>query len=151
MRAQQVASLAGVGRAVYDALLEHILETADKRETSTRHRNHLDDVVEEHGPIAVKLDINALEADIGAIPPKLRTVLKATKDWMASELRDPVPLFEVYAAAEARKGLRARLARTPDGRTRRLEWLSDEHSLAEPLHFRWKQVNTLLDDLAYPQ
>ena len=151
VRAQQAASLAGVGRAVYDALLERILETNDKRETSTRHRNHLDDVVEEHGPIAVKLDINALEADIGAIPPKLRAVLKATKDWIASELEDPAPLLEAYVAAEARKGLRARLAPTPDGRARRLEWLIDEHGLAEPLHFRWKQVNTLLNDLAYPQ
>jgi hypothetical protein len=52
---------------------------------------------------------------------------------MASKSRNPAPLFDVYAAAEARKGPRARLALTPNGRARRLEWSSDEHGLAGPL------------------
>ncbi len=65
VRAQQAASLAGVGRAVYDALLERIVEADDKRETSTRLRDHLAAVVEEHGSVAAKLDVDALEADIG--------------------------------------------------------------------------------------
>jgi Family of unknown function (DUF6361) len=148
VRAQQAASLAGVGRAVYDALLERIVEASDKRETSTRHRDHLAVVVEGHGPVAAKLDVDALEADIGVLPPKLRIVLTATKDWMASKSGNPAPLFDVYAAAEARKGPRARLALTPNGRARRLEWSSDEHGLAAPLHYRWDQVSTLLNDLA---
>ena len=114
VRAQQAASLAGVGRAVYDALLERIVEADDKRETSTRHRDHLAAVVEEHGPVAAKLDVDALEADIGALPPKLRIVLTATKAWIASKSGNPAPLFDVYAAAEARKGPRARLALTPE-------------------------------------
>lgn len=147
-RAQQAASLAGVGRAVYDALLERIVETDDKREISTRHRDHLTAVVEEHGTVAVELNIDALEADIGALPPKLRAVLTATKDWIASKSTDPVSLLDVYTAAEARKGPRARLHLTPNGRTRRLEWSSDEHSLAGPLHYRWGQVSMLLNDLA---
>ena len=148
VRAQQAASLAGVGRAVYDALLESILETDDKRETSTRHRDHLTTVVKEHGPIAAKLDLDALEADIGALPPKLRAVLTSTKDWIASKSGDPAPLFDAYMAAEGRKGLRARLAPTPNGRARRLEWSRDEHGFAGPLHYRWGQVSTLLNDLA---
>ncbi len=148
VRAQQAASLAGVGRAVYDALLERIVQVADKRETSTRHREHLAVVVEEHGPVAAKLDVDALEADVGVLPPKLRIVLTATKDWMGSKSGDPAPLFDIYAAAEARKGPRARLALTPNGRARRLEWSSDEHGLAGPLHYRWEQVSTLLNDLA---
>jgi hypothetical protein len=82
------------------------------------------------------------------LPPKLRIVLTATKDWMASKSGNPAPLFDVYAAAEARKGPRARLALTPNGRARRLEWSSDEHGLAAPLHYRWEQVSTLLNDLA---
>jgi hypothetical protein len=147
-RAQQAASLAGVGRAVYDALLERIFETDDKRETSTRHRDHLAAIVEEHGAVAANLDVDALEADIGALPPKLRAVLTATKEWIASKSQNPAPLFDVYAAAEARKGPRARLALTPNGRARRLEWSSDEHGLAGPLHYRWEQVSTLLNDLA---
>lgn len=147
LRAKQAASLAGVGRAVYDALLERMIEEEDKREISTRHRDHLVTVLEKHSSIAVELDIDALEADIGSMPPKLRTVLMVTKDWIASKSTDPVPLFNVYALAEARKGPRARLTLTPNGRARRLEWSSDEHSLAGPLHYRWEQVSTLLNDL----
>ncbi|MBB4381831.1 DUF6361 family protein [Bradyrhizobium sp. SBR1B] len=148
VRARQAASLAGVGRAVYDALLEHMIEADDKREISSRHRNHLINVVEEYGSIAAKLDVDALEADIGAVPSKLRAVLTATKEWIASKSESPGSLFDVYAAAEARKGPRARLAKTPNGRARRLEWSSDEHGLAGPLHYRWEQVSTLLNDLA---
>lgn len=147
-RAQQAANLAGVGRAIYDALLEHIVETDDKREASTRHRDHLVSTVAEYGAIAAKLDVEALEVDIGALPLKLRAVVTATKEWIASKSRDPRPLFGVYAAAEARKGPRARLPLTPNGRARRLEWSNDEHGLAGPLHYRWEQVSTLLDDLA---
>jgi hypothetical protein len=147
-RAQQAASLAGVGRAVYDALLEHILEVDDKRETSTRHRDHLSAVVADHGSVAAELRVEALEADIGALPAKLRVVVTATIDWITSKSSDPVPLLDVYTSAEARKGPRARLSLTPNGRARRLEWSSDEHGLAGPLHYRWEQVSTLLDDLA---
>lgn len=148
VRARQAASLAGVGRAVYDALLEHMIEADDKREISSRHRDHLVNVVEEYGSIAAKLDADALEADIGALPSKLRAVLTATKAWIASKSENPGSLFDVYAAAEARKGPRARLATTPNGRARRLEWSTDEHGLAGPLHYRWEQVSTLLNDLA---
>lgn len=151
IRAHQAAHLAGVGRAVYASLLERILETDDKRETSTRHRDHLAAAIKKHGSVAVKLDVGALEADIGALPTKLRAVLIATKDWMASKSSNPSPLFDVYAAAEARKGPRARLALTPNGRSRRLEWSSDEHGLAGPLHYRWDQVSMLLNDLAAAQ
>lgn len=147
-RAQQAANLAGVGRAVYDALLEHVVEADDKREASTRHRDHLASTVAEYGAVAAKLDVDALEADIGALPLKLRAVVTATKEWIASKSTDPRPLFEVYAAAEARKGPRARLPLTPNGRARRLEWSNDEHGLAGPLHYRWEQVSMLLNDLA---
>lgn len=147
-RAHQAASLAGVGRAIYDALLEQILEADDKRDASTRHRDHLISTVAEYGPVAAKLDVDALEADIGALPSKLRAVVAATKDWIASRRTDPRSLLEVYEAAEARKGPRARLPLTPNGRARRLEWASDNHVLAEPLHYRWGQVSTLLNDLA---
>lgn len=147
-RARQAASLAGIGRAIYDALLERVVETDDKREISTRHRDHLVALIEEHGSVAAKLDVDAIETDIGTLPSKLRAVLTGTKDWIASKSDNPAPLFNVYAAAEARKGPRARLALTANGRARRLEWSSDEHGLAGPLHYRWGQVSTLLADLA---
>lgn len=148
VRAQQAASLAGVGRAVYDALLERSVEFDDKREIATRHRDHLVATIKEHGPVAAKIDIDALESDIGSLPPRLRAVVTATRDWIASRSTNPTPLFGIYMSAEARKGPRARLPLTPNGRARRLEWSSDEHGLAAPLHYRWQQVSTLLNDLA---
>ncbi|WP_372398696.1 DUF6361 family protein [Azospirillum sp. HJ39] len=148
VRARQAASLAGIGRAIYDALLERIVEIDDRRDVSARHREHLKAVLAEHGPIAARLDIAALEADIGTLPPKLLAVVTATKEWIAAGSGSPVALSAVYTAAEARKGPRARLAPTPNGRARRLEWSIDEHGLAGPLHYRWQQVSTLLDDLA---
>ncbi|MEQ1954900.1 DUF6361 family protein [Mesorhizobium yinganensis] len=148
VRARQAASLAGIGRAVYDALLERIIEINDKREISARHREHLEVILAEKGPIAAGLDIAALEADIGSLPAKLLAVVTATRDWIAAGSGNPVALSDVYSAAEARKGPRARLAPTPNGRARRLEWSSDEHGLAGLLHYRWQQVSTLLDDLA---
>jgi hypothetical protein len=147
-RAQQAANLAGVGRAIYDALLEHIVEANDKREVTTRHRDHLASTAAEYGAVAADLNVDALEADIGELPTKLRDVVSATKEWIVSKSTDPRPLFGVYAAAEARKGPRARLPLTPNGRARRLEWSNDEHGLAGPLHYRWEQVSTLLNDLA---
>lgn len=148
LRAQQAASLAAIGRAAYDALVEGILESGDRRKMSTRHRDHLVTTVQKYGRAAVKLDVDALEVDIGALPLKLRSVLIATKNWIESKSVEPEPLFDSYVAAEARKGPRARLAFTPNGRARRQEWSSDEHVLAGPLHYRWEQVSTLLQDLA---
>nr|WP_321482187.1 DUF6361 family protein [uncultured Cohaesibacter sp.] len=148
IRARQAACLGGIGRAIYDALLERSIEFTDKRQISARHRSHLKDIIAEQGEVAAKLDIAALEADIGALPARLHSVVTATKDWIGSGSQDPKPLFEVYAAAEARKGPRARLPSTPNARARRLEWSNDEHVLATPLHYRWKNVRTLLNDLA---
>ncbi len=151
IRAEQAASLAGIGRAIYDALLESMFEREDKRPISSRHREHLVNIVDTHGATARKLDVDALEADIGSLPSKLRAVLCATKTWLEDGSRHADVLFDSYEAAEARKGTRARLARTPNGRTRRLEWSGDEHGLATPLHHRWEQVGTLLNDLAAAQ
>lgn len=150
-RARQAAYLAGVGRAIYDALLERFIETHDARTVASRHFDHLRSVRADYGQIAAQLNINELEADIGTLPPKLLAVVTATKDWLASRAEDPDTLLNVYTAAEARKGPRARLASTPSGRARRLEWASDEHGLAKPLHYRWEQVSTLLNDLAHAQ
>ena len=147
-RAEQAASLAGIGRAIYDALLESMVEREDLRAISTRHRQHLVDIVDGHGATAEKLDVDALEADIGSLPPKLRAVLCSTKAWLQAGSRGPDVLFGPYELAEARKGSRARLARTPNGRARRLEWSTDEHGLATALHYRWEQVRTLTNDLA---
>jgi hypothetical protein len=148
LRARQAACISGIGRAVYDALLERMVETHDGREPSTRHRDRLITMIGTHGDVAVKLDIVGLETDIGALPPRLHAVIAATKSWLASGRTDPSELFEVYCRAEARKGPKARLAQTPSGRSRRAEWSTDDHVLADVLHYRWAQVRTLLSDIA---
>lgn len=146
-RARQAASLAGIGRAIYDALLERIVEREENRQPMRRHREHLAQMVEIHGSDAASLDLAGLEQDIGALPPKLHAVVAATRAWSTSSSHDLDELLDIYIAAEARKGPRARLAQTPNGRTRRREWATDEHGLAGPLHYRWGQVHTLLTDL----
>lgn len=147
-RARQASRLAGIGRAVYDALLESTVESADKREIGGPHRDHLRDMLEEHGTIAASLELDLLERDLGPLPARLHDVVHATHAWIQSGSGDPGTLLAVYTAAEARKGPRARLARTPDGRARRLEWAADEHRSASVLHYRWEQVHMLLSDLA---
>jgi hypothetical protein len=148
LRAQQAACLSGIGRAIYDALLERIVVEQDGREGSTRHRQHLDDMVRDYGDRAVRLDLAGLQTDIGIIPARLLSVLEATTAWLAQGGGDPSSLYDVFQTAEARKGPRARLSRTPNGRERRAEWATDEHVLSDVLHYRWRQVRTLLADMA---
>src|SRR3546814_6046590 len=93
---------------------------------------------------AVELDLAGLQTDIGIMPARLLSVLEATKTWLAQGGRDPSSLYDVFQAAEARKGARARLSQTPNGRDRRAEWATDEHVLSDVLHYRWGQVRTLL-------
>lgn len=75
-------------------------------------------------------------------------VLTETIAWLAAGAGDPATLRGAYAAAErARKRQRARLTDDLSGRERRLEWDNTQHTLAEPLHFRWWNVHRLLSDL----
>lgn len=85
-RAQEAASLAAIGRAIYDALVEQLLDARDHREASTLHRGHLDSVLADHRRLAVNLDVDAMEADIGPLPSKLRAVVTATREWIVSAL-----------------------------------------------------------------
>jgi len=147
-RARQAASLAGIGRAIYDALVEQMIEAKDKAGGSRRHHDHLVDMVAKHGSTAVKTDLAGLADDTGGLPPRLEAVVQETRSWILAGSSDPGSLLDVYRAAEARKGARARLAATPNGRARRLEWATDQHVLADVLHYRWSQVHALLSDIA---
>lgn len=146
-RAGSAASLAAIGRGVYAALVEDLRE-ADGRATSHRHREYLPRVLEEHARRAERLQTSDLEADVGSLPPTLRNVITETLAWLQGGAKDFRCLLPAYVAAEAkRKGPRARLTPDLNGRERRLEWNNDQHSVAEPLHFRWWQVSRLLSDL----
>lgn len=149
-RAQAVAAIAAIGRGVYAALVEHLREQLDGRETPRIHRDHLPALVSEHATVALTLDaaeFPLVPEDVGPLPPKLSVLMSATLAWLEAGAKNPVELLDTFAAAEARKGPRARLAMTVDGRSRRTEWDAAEHPLGSPLHYRWPWVARLLQDL----
>jgi hypothetical protein len=148
-RAGDAASLAAIGRSVYAALVETLCEQFDKRSLGATHRNHLPKIVEEHASRASRVELATLGDDIASrIPTSLVDVLRETLDWLASGAHNLMALHPVYERAEcSRKGQRARLPNTLNGRDRRMEWDYEKHSRGEPLHYRWPNVSRLLSDL----
>ncbi|TBN54446.1 hypothetical protein EYR15_06345 [Hansschlegelia quercus] len=154
-RARAVAALAAIGRGVYAALVEDRRELLDGRETPRLHRAQLGRLLREHGARAASelnsANLHLVEDDIGDLPPRLRTVLAQTLDWVHEGATDPTALVGAYEAAEGRKGLRSRLPDTASARTRRAEWDASDHPVGYPLHYRWGSVSGLLSDLRGPR
>jgi hypothetical protein len=147
IRAKQIAALSAIGRAVYAALVEEICHAEDRREIGRRHRNHLLIVVQQFRQNALELDLGAVIHDAPTLSANIRAVLQETQSWLGRQ-REPARLRDLYEQAELRrKGRRARLPNTLQGRERRAEWAAEEHPLAEPLHYRWFNVRRLLNDL----
>jgi len=148
--AKQAAALAGVGRAAYAALVESA-KAKDGGQRTTLHRDDLAKMVSDQGIDAIKLDLSALNAITPELPGYLLDVLTETQKWLVSDRQRVDSLQDVYRTAEVRrKGARARLANNLGGQNRRAEWEAKKHPLAEPLHFRWKNVCGLLNDLETP-
>ena len=146
--ARQAASLSAIGRAVYAALVEDLRERHDHIPTENVHRKNLNTVVAEHRGEGLALNVDDAAVGAPSVPSGLLDVLRATQDWLRGGTQDPRTLYEVYERAEARrKGRRARLSKTLAGRERRVEWVAEKHPLAEPLHYRWKNIRQLLTDL----
>ena len=149
MLAEQASALAGIGRAVYAALVEQT-KNSDTGQRSRTYRDHLSVMRDEHGAIAQALELDALRACVPGQPEALVQVLGATQDWLRSGRSDCAYLHEVYRRAEVeRKRDRARLGATLGARKRRAEWNTPRmpHPLAETLHYRWGKVRMLLNDL----
>ncbi len=150
LRAQQAAALTAIGRAVYAALVEDVCETEDRRLMSRQHRDHLQQLVQEHRSKALKLDVTAVQQDAPyPMPASILDVVTETQRWLRSG-RDYTQLRPVYEEIELRrKGQRARLSRTLASRERRAEWNTETspHPLAEPLEYRWRNMQRLLGDL----
>lgn len=147
-RARRAASLAAIGRAVYAALVEQ-KRGDDGLDTPPRHREHLEQVRVEHRAKALRLDVDAMLADVPELAGRrIVDVLRETQRWLARQ-GDPGELDALYADAErARKGVRrARLDPTLGARKLRAEWNPAKHALATPLHYRWGHVHRLLRDL----
>lgn len=150
-RARHAAFLAAVGRAVYAALVETLKEEVDRQTISRKHRDNLPTVLDDHASMAGRLDLGKLIEDTSTItatiPPVMYAILEATLAWIVAGAKDPMTLRDVYERAECdRKQHRARLSRV-FGASRRMEWSNDLHPGAEPLHYRWRQVSGLLNDL----
>lgn len=146
LRAQQIAALAAIGRGVYAALVEEMVENDDNRPTSGKFRDQLKEAVAQYRSEAVKLDVNALCTDVPTMPNYLEEVLQATQKWLRDGRLEVTALCEPYRNAELkRKGRRrSRLADSLYGRERRQE--SDPPE-AYPLAYRWDRVQMLLQDL----
>jgi hypothetical protein len=145
--ARQAAALAGIGRAVYAALVEDA-KAGDDAPRTTFHRVDAQKLVAEYGKDAQALDISVLNTLVPGLPEYLVDVLRETQKWLLSGRQRVVGLRDVYQLAEVqRKGSRARLASNLGGQRRRAEWNAEDHPFAEPLHFRWGNVRRLLSDL----
>jgi hypothetical protein len=148
LRARQAAALTAVGRGVYAALVEEMRDEYDHLPTEDVHRSNLSVIVERFAADALNLAVDNICLDAPSIPSSILKVLRATQDWLREPTRDLAPVYDTYKDAEnGRKGRRARLSKTIDGRERRAEWLPDKYRLATPLHYRWKNVRQLLMDL----
>lgn len=132
--AVKVASLAGIGRAVYAALVETLREK-DGHPKITTHRDHLLAFVEDHAGQALAVDVQNHRTWVPSlqVDEKLITVLTSTQAWLrqGNLSRLSEPLEEAYRQAEVRrKGVLARLSTSQTGVARRNEWTPQGHALA---------------------
>lgn len=149
-RARHAAALSAVARAVYLAAVETLKDERDKASNDGRHRKHLDAVLDRHGANARKLRLGELAQD-GVFIGGLADVLSALQTWLVVGESDPVDrkLHGVMSAWEQRrKGKRAKLPLTGNGREARAGWQGEKAGKASPIEYRWGLVQRLLNDLA---
>jgi len=148
-RARDAASLAAATRAFYLACVEGLKDERDRRDDSTRHRDHLASVVRVHGKRAQRLRLDKLALD-GVHIGGLGGVLTHVQRWLKAGGTDPLdePLRASMATwEEQRKGGRARLPLTGRARDARAAWRGDKAGRAGPIGYRWSLIRVLLDDL----
>ena len=146
-RARGAASLSAVARALYAAAVEALGE--DGAGPTERHQGHLGSVMAEHGARAASLQLETLGSDGVELGPELHDVLQHVQQWIESDGSDPLEpkVYRVLADWECRrKGSRAKLPKSRQGREARRGWGSQD--LAEPIGYRWWVVRNLLQDLA---
>ena len=106
-------------------------------------------MLKEHRGEALSLDIPSMiqDAPMG-LNPAIVDIMALTQQWLGRKQQKPDDLYESYKLTEwQRKGIRARLPSTLNGRDKRAEWAADPPPLAQPLHYRWANVVRLLTDL----
>lgn len=147
--AQQASSLAGIGRAVYAALVEKV-KNQDDGTKEKKYWELLGAMCEEHHQMAVALDLQTLQTALPNLPSSLLCILGKTKEWLGGQRKSLNGLGEIYCDVEVqRKGRKARLGPSEGAKRRRAEWNTPQmpYPKAEPLHYRWFRVRQLLNDL----
>ncbi len=148
-RARDAAALSAIARGFYLACVEHLKDTRDRRSSSTRHRDHLPDLVDRYRDRAQRLDLDAVAAD-GLTIGRLGSVLGEVQAWLRRGDFDPgdETLRAVLARWERdRKRDRARLPLTAHAEAARRRWQGDQAERAGPIGYRWDLVRRLLSDL----
>jgi len=145
--ARDAAALAAIGRAVYGALVEQLVALDGGNDNRT-YRDQLRAHFAQYGEPAGHCDLHAAEKLLPDLPAHVKTVLHETQAYVrAGKPEKFVALQACYEKAEyQRKKGRARLLATERAKMRRAEWDPDRHNTT-PLHYRWKVVHQMLEDL----
>jgi hypothetical protein len=153
--ARKCSSLGGICRGLYLAMVEQQAARAGFGQAGP-HRDHLQELLDEHRDTALRLDLGQLPArgiHFHADDP-LPALFRDTQKWLHRRRSSIEVLLPSYRETERfRKKGRARLGGTDISRARLALWADKESGAqAEALHFRWNNVRQLLTDLhAVPQ
>ncbi len=145
--ARRASSLALIARALYNAILEALVER-EQNLTSTRHRARLASVLDEHATRALRLDLGCLAED-GITIGGLEAPLRELQRWIREDGKDPLErrVHRSWWTWEERKGDRAKLPLNATARHARLAWRPERATTAYGLDFRWGVVTRFLQDL----
>ena len=146
--ARDAAAIAAIGRAVYGALVEHLV-ACDGGADGQTFRKQLSAHFTEFGEAAGRCDLNAAEQLLPDLPSYVKAVLRETQAYVRAEKPGKFAvLLGAYRTSEVRRktGRRARLIEGEHAAQRRKEWDPKRHNTT-PLHYRWSVVREMLADL----
>lgn len=145
--ARDAAALSAIGRAVYGALVEAFI-AADGKDVEPVFQKELETHFDTFAEAASSCDLTAVKLLLPNLPEYLFDVLVGTQNFVrAGKAQQFHSLHKVYERSEyLRKGGRARLLSTERAKLRREDWDPDRHN-TDPLHYRWRIVHLMLEDL----
>jgi hypothetical protein len=146
--ARDAAALVAIGRAVYGALVEELIASNGGPDVHT-FREQLHTHFELFGEASARCDLQAAEEFLPELQPHFKKVLSETQGYVRrNRPEDFLSLRYYYQTAEVKlkTSRRARLLDTERAAQRRAEWKPQQHNTS-PLHYRWKVVRKMLNDL----
>jgi hypothetical protein len=146
--ARDAAALAAIGKCVYGALVENLIER-DGRDDNGKFRDQLSVQFNEFGEAASRFDLNRVKEFIPQLPLYLINVLHETQKYIQADrptnFRQLEPWYQ-YAESLRKGSRRARLCVNGNGPHRRSEWQKDRNNI-KPLHYRWRIIRKMVLDL----